>query len=308
MTTPITPRLLSLISPSISTIKPSTQLNNKTKTIHYKENSTNDSERSISLPKTNFQSKTNNVINNITTQKAPIIPFSSKPSLTSTSSRNKLLEYKLSKKYVEEDAIEYQRLTNKPVLFEVHSTKIEQPKETIDEFEELIHYQQQNLPVPIEKKDDEKFKLLKMKQMKRLSLPSNKSVRKYDDWTTDYEKQIKTQLDYSTIKKRKISHSTRKIYSSLLKCYNFKNEEIIFPLFTDKDIGVYEYWQAHIIESKADEDVMTDDEQLMLAGAYIISEMKEAIECYVKEGDMSVKNLMYIKHNKNNKNGQYKLL
>ena len=71
---------------------------------------------------------------------------------------------------------------------------------------------------------------------------------------------------------------------------------------------MYEYWQAHIIESKADEDVMTDDEQLMLAGAYIISEMKEAIECYVKEGDMSVKNLMYIKHNKNNKNGQYKLL
>ena len=308
MTTPITPRLLSLISPSISTIKPSQMNNyisNKIKTT-LKENNTNDSEHSISPPKTNFQSKTNAICsynNNNTTQKAPIIPFSSKPSLTSTSSRNKLLEYKLSKKYREEDSIEYQRLTNKKVLFEVH--KVEQPKETIDEFEELIHYQQQNLPVPIEKKDDEKFKLLKMKQMKRLSLPSNKSVRKYDDWTTDYEKQIKTQLDYSTIKKRKISHSTRKIYSSLLKCYNFKNEEIIFPLFTDKDIGVYEYWQAHIIESKADEDVMTDDEQLMLAGAYIISEMKEAIECYVKEGDVSVKNLMYIK---NKKNGQYKLL
>ena len=99
-------------------------------------------------------------------------------------------------------------------------------------------------------------------------------------------KQIKTKLDYSTIKKKKISHSTSKVYSSMLKCYNSLNKEYVFPLFIDRDIGVYEYWQAHIIESNVDEDVMTDDEQLMLAGAYSLREIKEAVELYVKEGEV----------------------
>ena len=35
-----------------------------------------------------------------------------------------------------------------------------------DEYKELLKYQENNLPVPIEQKDNEKFKILKMKQMK----------------------------------------------------------------------------------------------------------------------------------------------
>ena len=45
--------------------------------------------------------------------------------------------------------------------------------DTIDEYQELLLNQEKNLPVPIEKKNDEKFKLMKMRQMKRKSFPAN---------------------------------------------------------------------------------------------------------------------------------------
>ena len=305
MNSSITPRLLSVVSPSLITLK-STELNmdyHNFKT-NNKENYMNQSKHSISLQQTNFQSKPGSKFRELSIEQYKtssrnirVIPSSSKPSLTTVTSRNKLFEYKFSKKYKEEDQYEYQNLTNK----KINDVNQNEKKEDVDEYEELLLYQQQHLPVPIEKKDDEKFKLLKMKQMKRVSMPSNKSVKRSDEWLTDYEKQIKTQLDYSTIKKRKISHSTRKVYSSMLKCYNSLNKEYVFPLFIDKDIGVYEYWQAHIIESNVDEDVMTDDEQLMLAGAYSLREIKEAVELYVKEGDDAIKNLKYAKKNNSNK-------
>ena len=78
-----------------------------------------------------------------------------------------------------------------------------------------------------------------MKQMKRLSVPMNKSVKKYDELLPDYEKNFRNVLDYSTIKKKKVSHSTRKIYTSMLTCYNSNHDEVLFPLFTDKDIIYY---------------------------------------------------------------------
>ena len=233
-----------------------------------------------------------------TNQKAPFTqPLSSisKPNLNCIQSRNKLYEYSHSKKYAE-DKIEFatfiqpetkKSLASNPKTSK-ESNKSDVPQENteqpIDEYEELLLYQQKNLPVPIEKKNDEKFKLLKMKQMKRMSLPCNKSVRKYEDMKSDYEKTFENILDYSHMKKKKISHSTRKIYSSMLKCYSDGGDEVYFRLYCDKDIGIYEYWQAHIIDSKADEDVMTDDEQLRIAGSYIIGELKEAFDTIKKEG------------------------
>ena len=61
---------------------------------------------------------------------------------------------------------------------------------------------------------------------------------------------------YSTIK-NKISYSTWKVYSSTFKCYNCSNKEYVLPLFIDRDIGMYEHWQAHISESNVDKEVMT---------------------------------------------------
>ena len=52
-------------------------------------------------------------------------------------------------------------------------------------------------------------------------------------------------------------------------------------IFRDKDIGIYEYWQAHIHESHNDEDVETDDEQKKITRNFSISEVKEGLE-YIK--------------------------
>lgn len=100
-------------------------------------------------------------------------------------------------------------------------------------------------------------------------------------------------MEYSIIKKKRISHSTKKTYVSTLVCYSNEGDEISFPIYIDKDIGVYEYWQAHIIESKADEDVMTDKEQLSLANSYIISELKEALDLVNKEKNDIIANRKY---------------
>ena len=56
-------------------------------------------------------------------------------------------------------------------------------------------------------------------------------------------------------------------------------------VFRDKDIGMYEYWQAHIHESHNDEDVETDEEQKKLASNFSISEVKEGLEYIKNNGD-----------------------
>ena len=53
-------------------------------------------------------------------------------------------------------------------------------------------------------------------------------------------------------------------------------------IFRDKDIGVYEYWQAHIHEAQNDEDFDTDEEQKKLAKCYTIGEIKEAL-IYIRD-------------------------
>jgi len=67
-----------------------------------------------------------------------------------------------------------------------------------------------------------------------------------------------------------------------------------FPVYRDNEIGINEYWQAPLIESKADEDIPTDDEQLMLAGHYTVNEISEAIEIFLYEGANCLRNKNYI--------------
>ena len=83
-----------------------------------------------------------------------------------------------------------------------------------------------------------------------------------------------------------------KIMESLKKVnlYNDKDKPYQFPLFRDKDIGIYEYWQAHIVESKVDEDIDTDDEQLQIANSYNISELKEGIKEIREKGFEQLEN------------------
>ena len=214
-----------------------------------------------------------------------------KPTLTSQSSKKFLLEYSKSKKY-EEDKELYNEIYNKEgktnlskILDNENNSNYNNNNlnDTIDEYQELLLNQEKNLPVPIEKKNDEKFKLMKMRQMKRKSFPANKSVRKYEDLENEYEKNLNTIVKYSTLKKKKITQSTKKIYSSFIEFKDKNNQKQIFFVFSDRDIGIYEYWQNKIIESKNDEDIDTDNEQIKLAVSYSIGEIKEAFEFICKK-------------------------
>ena len=185
-----------------------------------------------------------------------------KPMMNSTASKTLMKEYSESKRYKEDIK--------------------ENNEYDTDDIEEVIKYQEKHLPVPLSKKDDEKYKILKMKQMKRVSMPSNKSVRKFaEDIEPKYEKEFRIHNAFSSMKKKKPVHSTRRIYFSNFFLHKKKGESEAFMVFRDKDIGIYEYWQAHIHESHNDEDVETDDEQKKIARNFSISEVKEGLE-YIK--------------------------
>ena len=88
-----------------------------------------------------------------------------------------------------------------------------------------------------------------MKQMKRISMPNNKSVRKFAECIEPkYEKEFRIHNAFSSMKKKKPVHSTGRIYfSNFFEKKNNKKETFI--VFRDKDIGIYENWQADIHES-----------------------------------------------------------
>ncbi len=224
-----------------------------------------------------------------------IIPC--KPMLNSTSSKAYMKEYSKSKRYQEDklyffsttDTVEEQALNPLPhkLIFTSTETKspiLEDMEDTDEsmEIEDLIKFQESNLPVPLKRKDDENFKILTMRKMKRKTMPPNKSVRKFaEDIEPLYEKEFRIQNNYCHLLKRKVVHSLRRIYSSNFVLKKGK-KEYNFMIFTDKDIGIYEYWQAHIHEAQNDEDFDTDEEQKKLATCFTLGEIKEAL-VYVRD-------------------------
>lgn len=99
---------------------------------------------------------------------------------------------------------------------------------------------------------------------------TNKVVEAY------YEKEFQNLQSYSLLKRKKIVHSTKKIYTSILNFYG-NGKEIKFMVFKDKDIGFYEYWQTFYHNNNIHEDTETDDEQKQLGIKYSLNEIKEAI-------------------------------
>ena len=226
-----------------------------------------------------------------------------KPMMNSTASKTLVKEYSESKRYKEDKLILFPSIEesnneknyninnkNNDINNNENNNDISNIREyneyDTDDVEEIIKYQEKHLPVPLSKKDDEKYKILKMKQMKRLSMPYNKSVRKFaEDIEPQYEKEFRIHNAFSSMKKKKPVHSTRRIYFSNFFLYKKKGETKAFMVFRDKDIGIYEYWQAHIHESHNDEDVETDDEQKKIARNFSISEVKEALEYINNNGN-----------------------
>ena len=218
-----------------------------------------------------------------------------KPMINSTASKTFMKEYSISKRYEEDKALLFPSIEEKETFSKKskndESDENEENIKENNEYEELLKYQENNLPVPIEQKDNEKFKILKMKQMKRLSMPPNKSVKKYgEDLEANYEKEFRINNAFSTMKKKKPVRSLRKLYSSGIIFNKNRKEKEIFMIFRDKDIGIYEYWQAHIHESHVDEDIETDEDQKTIASHFSISEIKEAFDFIRKNGSKSFTN------------------
>ena len=124
--------------------------------------------------------------------------------LSSTASKTFMLEYSKSKKF-KEDTMNFNssfeesnnspsvKLTsNKSNNFSRSSTStntILEEEESINDLREILKYQEEHLLVPISQKDNENYKILIMKKMKRKSMPPNKSLRKFaEDMEPKYEK------------------------------------------------------------------------------------------------------------------------
>ncbi len=91
-----------------------------------------------------------------------------KPSLSICESKNLMFHYSKSSKYQEDKA-----------LFNIEEALTQEEAEKIafkKKIEELI----KQLPVPVERKNDERFKLKAINKMRKQSLPPNQSARNSD--------------------------------------------------------------------------------------------------------------------------------
>lgn len=234
------------------------------------------SENTISKEKENFNEKENLINDNNekenfnddeNDEKEPDIPRElpviyidyHKPSLSLAESRTKLKEFRES----------------------LYSTLPE---------ESLINAQKYLLPVPEEKKDDEKFKILKMKQLKKKSVSANKSAKKCNENYKPFVNSLDKVKEYSLLRNKKVPYSNTK--NVLLDLRMYKNgKSVSFPLYRDSDIGFYEYWEIPLKENTIDEDVDSDDEQIAIAGKVCQSDIKEAIDNIEKYGQNCIHNL-----------------
>ena len=151
--------------------------------------------------------------------------------------------------------------------------------------EEKIREQENFLPVPLNKMNDEKYKLLRMHHLKKKSLPEYKSCTKFEDYYKPFEKSLDKKNEYYLLKRKKGIYSNTK---NMILEFTLKNgkKEQSFPLYKDNDIGIYEYWEVPLIESKADEDNDSDEEQINLAKKVCNLDLMEGIK-YVQQNGIN---------------------
>ena len=109
-------------------------------------------------------------------------------------------EYSKSKKFQEDfknsdDFFDTPKIVTKESTPSTNSQAIVEEEDSINDIQDLLQYQEEHLPVPIKEKDNENFKILTMKKMKRKSIPPNKSVRKFaEDREPEYEKEFRISI------------------------------------------------------------------------------------------------------------------
>ena len=192
----------------------------------------------------------------------------------------------LNKKYVDISSLSTAKMTNLTSTSKKFSESLFTVKKREDKsLEEIIKKQKKNLIVPINRKDDEAFKLLTMKNIKKKCMPVYKSAKKIED--IEARKELDSAIEYSIVKKKSITHSVKKNLYIIHRLYDDDDKEYKFPLFKDADIGINEYWQNQIVESNEDEDIDTDEDVLDSAVACTLSELEEGLN-EVKEKGINV--------------------
>jgi hypothetical protein len=127
----------------------------------------------------------------------------SKPSLNRLESINNLIAFSKGK-YFEEDSpnvsssiiinLQNQIIQNKEdetkeeIKEQVEESNEEEEEVNTDPYTARLLEIQKNLPVPIDRKDDEKFKILKMREMKKESVSANKSTQIKDLQTPPHQR------------------------------------------------------------------------------------------------------------------------
>jgi hypothetical protein len=95
-------------------------------------------------------------------------------------------------------------------------------------------------------------------------------------------------------KRRKLVHSVKRIYSSEITFTDpLTEDKRNFRIFKDSDIGLSPYWQNYIKESKADEDIPTDDELLTNATEFNRKNLHTALLQVYEQRNTSQKDLIH---------------
>lgn len=147
--------------------------------------------------------------------------------------------------------------------------------------------------IPKEKTNDEKYKILALKKIRKSTHKDNKSTTKVDVRMRTTEEETPDSIIQCNLfnRKRKIVHSVKKIYASEIELKDpLTSNTKKFRIFKDCDIGINEEWQKYLKESKADEDVPTDDELLNNATAFVHNNLIESISYLYNNRDSNILN------------------
>jgi hypothetical protein len=148
------------------------------------------------------------------------------------------------------------------------------------------------IDIPLDKIDDEKFKIKELKKIRAPYFKDYKTLCKKDL----KKKPVYNPLEYGLLyhsKKRKVSHSVKRIYSNEIPFYSEK-EPVYFRIFNDTDIGFSKNWQKLIHELENDEDISSEDELINDASQHLQNELNDAIHKVCSDSDIVMNvNLLY---------------
>jgi hypothetical protein len=153
--------------------------------------------------------------------------------------------------------------------------------------------------IPREKTNDEKYKILALKKIRKSTHKDNKSTSKLDvNMKNSQEDYPESMLQCNLLnRRRKIIHSVKKICASEIALIDpVSSDTKKFRIFKDCDIGINQDWQKYLKESKADEDVPTDEELLSNATSFVHNNIQESITYLYNNRDSNmVNNICYLR-------------